>query len=137
MHLYGIFASIIIALLLTLIFSTSFRHRGPWGGLLFFFLVIFLTSWASQLWINPFGPVVLGIYWVPLVFVAVLVALLLLAVGSTAIDKAPVTPPAEEITRSESSLLAIGLFFWILVVILIIAIAIGYWVLPETNTPAV
>lgn len=130
MHIYGIIASILIALLLTLIFSTSYRHRGPWGGLLFFFLVIFLASWASQLWINPFGPMLFGVAWAPLLFVGVLIAVLLLAAGASAIDKTPVTP-GPEVTPQEGSILAIGLFFWILVLILIAAIAIGYWILPE------
>jgi hypothetical protein len=131
MHLYGIFASILVALLLTLIFSTSFRHRGPMGGLLFFFLVIFLASWASQLWIGPFGPVYFGVALVPLIFVSVLVAVLLLAAGASAIDRAPVNPPKEKVTPAEGSLLAIGFFFWLLVLILIAAIVIGYWVIPE------
>jgi hypothetical protein len=130
MHFYGIMASVMIALLLTLIFSTSFRHRGPWGGLLFFFIVIFLASWASQFWINPFGPLLLGVAWVPLVFVAVLIAVLLLAMGASAIDDAPVNPPKEKTTYGANSLRSIGLFFWILVLILIAAIVIGYWVTP-------
>jgi hypothetical protein len=134
MHIYGIVASIIIALLLTLIFSTSYRHRGPWGGLLFFFLVIFLASWAGQLWI-PRGPVLFGVAWVPLVFIGVLVAILLLAAGSSAIDRAPVNPPAEKIAQEDASILAIGFFFWLLILILIIAITVGYWVLPETPGP--
>jgi hypothetical protein len=134
MHVYGIIASIIIALLLTLIFSTSYRHRGPWGGLLFFFLVIFLASWAGQLWI-PRGPVLFGVAWVPLVFIGVLVAILLLAAGSSAIDRAPVNPPAEKTVQEDASILTIGFFFWLLILILITAITIGYWILPETPGP--
>jgi hypothetical protein len=134
MHIYGIISAILIALLLTLIFSTTFRHKGPWGGLLFFFLVIFLASWASQLWINPFGPVLFGVAWVPLIFVAVLIAVLLLAMGSSAIDQAPVRP-GPETTPGDGSILAIGFFFWLLILILISAIAIGYWVLPERQLP--
>lgn len=135
MHAYGILASVVVALLLTLIFSTSFRHRGPMGGLLFFFLAIFLASWASHLWISPFGPVFFGVALVPLIFVGVLVAVLLLAAGSTAIDRAPVNPPKEKTTAAESSILAIGAFFWVLVIILITAIVIGYWVIPGKPVP--
>jgi hypothetical protein len=135
MHAYGILASILVALLLTFIFSTSFRHRGPMGGLLFFFLVIFLASWASHLWIAPFGPVFFGVALVPLIFVAVLVAVLLLAAGASAIDRAPVDPPREKTTTEERSIMAIGFFFWLLVIILIAAIAIGYWVVPGQPVP--
>lgn len=130
MHFYGIMASVMIALLLTLIFSTSFRHKGPWGGLLFFFIVIFLASWASQFWINPFGPMLLGVAWVPLLFVSVLIAVLLLAMGASAIDSAPVNPPKEKTTYGANSLRSIGFFFWVLVLILISAIVIGYWIEP-------
>lgn len=131
MGFYGIFAAFIIAMFLTLLFSSSFRQRGPWGGLLLFFLVIFLASWAAQLWISPVGPVIFGISWIPLVFVAVLFAIILLAAAAT-VPSPPKNQPGE-ITPADASFMAIGTFFWFLLIILLIAIAVGYYNSPNVK----
>ncbi|HEY6160437.1 MAG TPA: hypothetical protein VI112_04415, partial [Bacteroidia bacterium] len=118
-----------LALLLTLVFSTSYRHQGPLGGLLLFFLIIFLATWAGQLWISPIGPLMLGIAWGPLVFVAFLFAILLMALAAGNPKPAKTNNASEAV--NEGPVVAIGMFFWFLLVILLVAIAVGYYRHPE------
>jgi hypothetical protein len=71
----------------------------------------------------------LGIAWGPLVFVAVLFAILLmaLAAGNPGPAKTNNAPDAV----NEGPVVAIGLFFWFLLIILLVAIAVGYYRQPE------
>lgn len=139
---YGILGALFVAVLLTLLFSRSFshrgksyNHRGPFRGLLLFFLVVFMAAWASQLWLRPIGPTALGVAWAPFTFVAFLVAILLVAASSAAGKTG-----SKEITEKENlspteaaPLFAIGLFFWILLLVFLAAILVGYYNEPGTE----
>jgi len=120
--------SIFVALLLSLIFIGAFRTRGPWGSFALFFLIIFLAAWAGSIWIQPVGPLLWGVAWVPILAVALLMALLLAAVTHRGIaediksEPVPETPPPEEV----AVVAAIGLFFWIFIMGLLLVIIIGY-----------
>ncbi len=122
----------LIAIGITAIFALSFRTRGPWGSGWSFFFVIFLFVWASSIWVTPYGPVYSGIAWGPILFVGILVAFLLLAA----------TPPhyrkwkkpslekneANDLKKYPTSFsLAIDIFFWMVIGILLISILISYW----------
>lgn len=74
-----IIAIIVVALLITAVFSYGFRSRGPWGTFWTFFLVLLLGIWLVAIWIQPIGPVWYRIAWVDLLFVGLLFALLLAA----------------------------------------------------------
>jgi hypothetical protein len=41
------------ALVFTLVFAILAGNRGPWNNPMFFFLVLFLTSWAITIWMAP------------------------------------------------------------------------------------
>lgn len=125
MNYYIIPAALIISIFLTLLFSATFKSRGPFRGLAIFFLVIFLATWAGHLWITPMGPVFMGIAWLPLFFVAIIFAILMLAVSQH--HSAGVKESREEKAMEEASVVAIGLFFWILLIALAVSIALGYW----------
>jgi hypothetical protein len=127
----GIFAALVVAIVLTVIFSGSYRHNGPFGGLLFFFLILFLASWAGQLWIHPITPFIWGIGWVPLVFVAFLMSFILTAAAGTGGRK--LTEKEKE--EIESSISAVGIFFWVLLLVLLIAIVTGYYITPPNIKP--
>jgi hypothetical protein len=125
----AVFAALLIALLLTFIFSGSYRHRGPFRGLLIFFLILFLAAWSSQIWINPIGPLGWGVSWVPLIFVSLFVSLILVAAAGPVDRK---TSNAE----IDSSIAAVGAFFWFLILILLIAVVAGYfYLLPPLVKP--
>lgn len=115
-----------IALFLTLVVFIGLRRYGVfWHTLLSFFIIIFLAAWAGGKWLTPFGPSVWGVQWMPFFLVGIIFALLLAAA-------APVRRPRSQrermIQKKEERLFvtAFGLFFWILIVILLGAVIAGY-----------
>src|SRR5687768_506262 len=54
MNYYVILASLLVTMVIT--WAISAFSRRPLRGLWLFFLVVFLATWAGQLWITPFGP---------------------------------------------------------------------------------
>jgi hypothetical protein len=130
MHYYGIIGALVAALLISLVFSLAFNNRGPWGIFWTFFLVIFLAALAGQLWIKPIGPVYWGIAWVPLFAVGLLFAFLLAASVAVSAPK-ELRKEGEEVKRGEATVAAaVGAFFWLMVIILVLAIAVGYYRMP-------
>jgi hypothetical protein len=118
MTLYSVIAALIITLIITLIFSV-FSKR-PLGGLVLFFLVIFLATWTGQIWITPFGPIVWGIAWFPLIIVALFFSFLIFSL-------APPVPTSAENSSEEPAFITLGLFFWLTLILLLVAIIIGYY----------
>jgi hypothetical protein len=93
--------------------------------MVFLFFLIFLVAWAGGVWLPPFGPVLLGGHWLPILFTAFLVVLLLLAL----IPPRPPRSRREAIQQAEQQMgseSALGVFFWILVIGLSIAIIVHY-----------
>lgn len=127
---YEIVAAFVVALVLTLFFTTVLRTRGPWGSWWLVFIVIFLSAWAAHLWINPIGPMVLGVSIVPIFIVGLIFAFVLAA------SSIPVVTSAKngDTTTGDPGATAISIFFWILVLILVVAIASGYFKLPPENS---
>jgi hypothetical protein len=126
---FEIVAAFIVALILTVMFSVVLRNKGPWGALWLVFVVVFLATWAATLWINPFGPLVLGVAVVPLTVVGLIFAFILAA---TTLPPATKISPnlAENTVIAAPAVHAIGIFFWILLSILVLAIAAGYYRMP-------
>ncbi|MGE5293567.1 MAG: hypothetical protein ACM3VT_01935 [Solirubrobacterales bacterium] len=115
-----------MAVLFTIIFTLGFQRRGPWSSTLLFFIVVFLAAWAGSLWISPIGPAFAGIYWVPIVAVALLFALML----STMLPRRPPTQKVETISQvkrdEKVTERVFDAFFWMLVVGLAVIILLGY-----------
>jgi hypothetical protein len=120
--------ALLVALMLVVIFTVVLKIRPPGFGVAAFFVIVFLASWAGGVWMTPLGPAGWGAYWLPFFLVGLMVALLLAAVR---------TPPPEESTvelvdqherkaRRWAAVTALSLFFWLLVGILLLAIAIRY-----------
>lgn len=123
-------AELLLALIFGLIIAAAFAYGlgrpAPWGGFLWFFLVIFLVGWVVALWVEPVGPAVWGIAWLPVLFAGLLVALLIAALAAPAPRPSGAVAPAAEAAADETAA-GVGLFFWLLLVVLFIAIALGYW----------
>jgi hypothetical protein len=128
----GFIAALLIALLITAISALIFRRTGPWGTAWTFFLFLFLALWTVSIYIRNVGPVYWGIAWLPLLFSAVVLALLLVTIipdanrlrdeNLTRTETHKVNP-AEEIR--EASRPRSGSLFWFLIVILVVAIVVG------------
>lgn len=116
----------LMALLFTLIFTLGFQRRGPWSSVVVFFLVVFLAAWAGSLWISHAGPAFVGIFWVPIVAVAFIFAVLL----STLLPRRPPTQSVETISQvkqeERTRERVYDAFFWMLVIGLALLILLGY-----------
>jgi hypothetical protein len=117
---YGIIpAALIVSFAILLIFSLTSRR--PFSGLWVVLLLIFLATLSGQLWIRPFGPVYWGISWVPLILVALFFFLLIFALAPTAKTK------KDEADVAEGALIVMGTLFWIIMILLIVSIIVGYY----------
>lgn len=109
--------------------------RGPWGSFWALFAVLFLALWVSGIYIQPFGPVLWGVAWLPMIVSAVVFTIILLAiapiVGTTRRTKDgrlrnqekerdPNYKPARQDNPSADRFG--GTFFWMLIVLFSIAI---------------
>ncbi len=121
---------LIIALVVAGIFFYGFKRRGPWGTFWVFLLILFLAGLAGRLWINPSDTENYGYAWLPVVFwVFVVAALIGMASGGTraegqeaaGVDK----DNTDENTADVETAITFGIFFWVLVTVLLVAIIVG------------
>lgn len=122
----GLFAAALIALVLTVASVFFLGNRGPWGSVWTFFLVLFLALATVSIYIAPIGPVQWGVAWIPITIAGIIVTILLIA----AMPHPPSRPGlrAEKSAAEDQSDLPatpIGRFFWVLVILLVIAIVVG------------
>lgn len=124
--LLGILYLVSLAFLITVFFATLLRNRGPWGTFWSFFIVILLAMFATDLWVGPVGPYFFGgIYWVPPLAVGLLIALLLAATTPSPKARSEIEVEKKEIAKENQATAALGTFFWILFLFLIVLIAVG------------
>ena len=123
------FGDILFALALAIIFTAIFaggcRRRGPWCGLVPFFIILFFATWAGGLWLYPFGPLWFGVSWMPFLIFGLLVALLLAA----ATEPMPPKTAQEAVDQAKEEVAAeqtLNVFFWVILVLLIIGIISAY-----------
>jgi hypothetical protein len=130
----SILAAFIIALLLTLALAPGYRGRpDPITPLIIFFFTLFLIGLAAQFWIVPFGPLLWGIAWVPLLFVVLLFSLAFAAPSPYKGRRNEIK--ASEASAAESAGAAVSFFIWLLFILLFIAVAIGYFRMPPMAHP--
>lgn len=120
-------AALLIGLALALVFAYGFGRTGPWGGFVWFFLVVFLGAWAIGLWVEPVGPPLWGVAWVPILIGALLIALLIAAIppAEPAPRRAAATDPVADVETAAAAS-AIGLFFWVLLMALVLVILLSF-----------
>lgn len=121
-----IIVSLILAFLVIcglIAFAGESRGRSIWPVFVLFFLAI----WAGGLWLTPVGPPLIGVYWMPFLFVAIFIALFWAA-----------APPPPKRTGKQSTdstmqeentaatVAGLGLLFWVLLVSLAIAALARY-----------
>lgn len=124
----GLVGALILALIVAAIFHYGFGRSGPWGPFWTFLLVLFFAAWAGSLWIEPVGPVIYGFAWLPTLFWIFIVALIIIAAAGEDRTTRPTGTEIPETGVPESEVgtaAALGLFFWILLGLFVIAILIG------------
>jgi hypothetical protein len=112
--------AVLIAALLTAIFAGFFRGHRFGAGLIMFFAVLLLATWAGGIWISPFGPLIRGVSWISFVLVGLLFALIL------TILLPPLKPGPEAGKRPIAALAAMDWFFWVTMACFAAAIAARY-----------
>ena len=116
--------ALLMAVLFTLIFTLVFKRPGPWTAWWAFFVIIFLVSLAGALWITPMGPLIMGIYWLPIILVAFIFAALLASI------RPPTGGRVETISQVKEKEVVtetmFDVFFWLLLILLVLAIIFGY-----------
>ena len=120
-----------VAILFTVIFTMGLKRPGPWPVWWAFFLIIFLAAWAGSLWITPAGPVVVGVYWLPVIMVSFIIAVLLAAVTPPDTRRSKVKTISEAEQEEAVAEKVLDVFFWILLGALALIIIIGYFMPAE------
>lgn len=128
MEFIEVIAVVFISIFLGSVFFYGFRRRGPWGSFWSFLMVIFLGILLFDIWTEPVGPIWYGVGWIDLLFIGLIFALLLSASSPTDPKRTyRSTTPEEAEAEAGASVIAIGVFFWLLIILLITSIAIGIW----------
>jgi hypothetical protein len=119
--------ALILAMILAAVFGAGFRKH-QWGvDLVFFFILLFLFTWAGGIWITPFGPLVWGVPFFSFLLVGLLFALLLAALFPAPNAKRKAYQSDPEIRKeAKDAAIAVDAFFWILIFALIVSIIVGY-----------
>ena len=118
MFLPHFLTALAVAIILWAVFALGFRRSGPWPGIILFLAVVFLGTWAGGVWLQPFGPTVWGVAFLPFLLIGILVALLVAA--------ATPPPPVEAVEETPPPEVAVGAFFWVLVIVLLASLVLWY-----------
>jgi len=133
MFLLDFLVALGVALLLTVIIAALFGTTGPWPYAWLAFLLILLVAWAAGTWARPVGPPLWGVYWMPFLVFGLIVALVIAA--ATPPDRArrrsaevPASAggAAPEEEASEETAVAVGMGVWIVFIVLLVALVLGY-----------
>ena len=132
MFILEVIFAVCISLLLSGLFVLVTRNRSGKTGSLWLFLIIFLATWAGGIWLKPFGPSLWGIHWLGFLVAGLFVSIILVI---TTPNRAPkgrreTLDILEKVARNREldqiTYLTLGVFFWILLAFLIIAIISRY-----------
>lgn len=126
MMIADLLVAAMIALVLSVILVVGLRVTGPWTTPAAFFAILFLATWAGGLWLAPVGKPLKGIYLLSFLAAGMIFALLLAAAAPSRGIRSPKQAYIQKKSEEEAREAALGVFFWILVVVLVVAIAARY-----------
>ena len=114
-----------VAFVLAFLLGYEFGSAGSWGSFLWFAVVVFIVITAAGFLFPGLGPQVAGVAWVPLVFGAILVALLLAGVSSRSPEEG--LEPFDRVDDENRTVaaLAVGVSFWMLLLGALVVVAVG------------
>ncbi|MFP4086993.1 MAG: hypothetical protein ACLFUL_09385 [Desulfobacteraceae bacterium] len=118
--------ALLIALLLTAIFAGILRGHRFGAALIFFFVVLLLATWAGGVWITPLGPEIWGVKWLSFVLVGLFFALVLTVALPPDPGRRTKTQPVAQTPESAAPVVLFGLFFWVLIGALVVALMAHY-----------
>ncbi|MDG5815049.1 hypothetical protein QA601_08170 [Chitinispirillales bacterium ANBcel5] len=117
--------ALMVALFITAIIAAGLRKSASVRRYVSIFILILLAAWAGGLWLVPVGPDFAGVSVLTFVIVGIITALIL-AIG--AYPYYPIFQREENPTNPKRPIKAqpVSGFFWLLLVILALAIIAGY-----------
>jgi len=119
--------ALLVSMGLSAVFIAGFRKRGPWGSSIFF-AIIFLGSWVGGIWFSPLGPPLWGVYWLSFLISGLIFALLLAAtVSPLPPDTTVQLLKAGEKGGEAKRAMVLGIYFWLMVAVLLILIIKRYF----------
>jgi hypothetical protein len=132
MFILELLIAISISLVLSALFVLVTQRGERRTGFFWLFVIVFLVTWAGGVWLRPFGPTLWGVYW----FGFLLAGLFILLLLAIFIPQKPVRGRRETLDILEKvarkreldtfTYITLGVFFWILLAALIIAIMFRY-----------
>ncbi|MFW5644702.1 MAG: hypothetical protein ACOCZL_02205 [Bacteroidota bacterium] len=126
----GLFYLISLALVITLFFTHILRIKGPWGSFWTFFLIILLAVVTGEAWVEPMGPYYKDVYWLPPLAVGLVIALLLASTTPSPKTRSRIAEKRKE-SDKKSSALALGTFFWFLLIFMLVLVVLGFFTNPH------
>jgi len=124
--------ALVFALLFTFILVAVFGRRGPgpYSGFVFFLVLLFFAIWAGGVWLVPVGPPLWGRSWLTFLLVGLFLALIIAAsLPPARRTRAQAGEKAADValdSREEKIELALGTFFWVLLVVCLVIVATRY-----------
>jgi hypothetical protein len=120
--------ALVMAVALAYLFAKNLRRRGRRSGFFWFFLLIFMATWAGGVWLMPFGPVVMGIHWLPFAVAGLIGAV---AISLLAGRRRPATSDRPGRDRggqgaANPSYLSLDAVFWMILLFLLATVILRY-----------
>jgi hypothetical protein len=124
--------ALVIAVTLSYLFALNLKHRGRRSGFFWFFLIIFMITWAGGTWLMPFGPSMRGLQWLPFAVAGLLGAVI---VSFLAGRRYPTSRHEtidllerveEEREFDKATYLSLNFVFWGVLALLLLAIVFRY-----------
>mgnify|MGYP005748569037 CR=1 FL=1 len=129
MPLAGFLAVLLISFVIGALFYFVLKNKGPWGSFWTFFVVLFLGVFLAYVWVRPVGPLYWGVALYPLVFIALLFALLLAAASpprNRRNSRRPLPPtPSQNQPNLKDEQAELGIFFWTALILFISLLLAG------------
>jgi uncharacterized membrane protein YeaQ/YmgE (transglycosylase-associated protein family) len=124
--------ALIIAGTLSHLFAKTIKRRSKRKGFFWFFLIIFMITWAGGVWLIPFGPRVMGIQWLPFILVGLVGATVIsfLAKRRYPHNRRETIDLLERIEEGREldnmTYLSLNILFWVVFFMLLLAIVFRY-----------
>jgi hypothetical protein len=127
--LFALITALLIAgILAPVLGRRRITRHGGWTFFMLLFLLLLGFIWAGGVWLLPFGPLLWGAYLLPFLAVGFLLALLIAALFPPDSSREPSQPATlEQVRESETTATALGVFFWLALFFLTVAIVTRYW----------
>jgi len=125
-------SALVIAGTLSYLFAHNLQRRGNRSGFFWFFLLIFMITWAGGLWLMPFGPALLGIHWLPFITVGLAgtIVVSFFAGRRYPRNRHETIDLLERIEKERElqkmTYLSLNIFFWIVLFVLVMAVLFRY-----------